>query len=169
MFSSIFCSYTMTTVGSEGFLSMIPVYIEHVLYPTLTEAGYVTEVHHVNEEGENAGVVYCEMQGRENSGESRVHLEMLRSIYPGRTGYKSETGGIMKNLRESTSHQKCVDYHKAFYRAENLSIIITGKIDSVKVFDALKPIEEKVVETGTNQRSYFYTYRVLFDFISVSL
>ena len=25
----------MTTVGSEGFLSMLPVYIDHVLYPTL--------------------------------------------------------------------------------------------------------------------------------------
>ena len=76
-------SYTMTTVGSEGFLSMLPVYLEHVLFPTLTEAGYVTEVrernlkslvsrnllllfkvHHVNGEGEDAGVVYCEMQVR---------------------------------------------------------------------------------------------------------
>ena len=25
----------MTTVGREGFLSMLPVYIDHVLYPTL--------------------------------------------------------------------------------------------------------------------------------------
>ena len=33
-FTSLF-SYTMTTVGSEGFLSMLPVYIDHVLYPTL--------------------------------------------------------------------------------------------------------------------------------------
>jgi Zn-dependent M16 (insulinase) family peptidase len=68
----------MTTVGSEGFLNMLPVYLDHVLFPTLTQSGYVTEVHHINAEGEDAGVVYCEMQGRENSGESRVHLEMLR-------------------------------------------------------------------------------------------
>ena len=60
------------------------------------------------------------MQGRENSGESRTHLEMLRAMYPGHCGYKSETGGIMKNLRESTSHQKVVNYHKEFYRPENL-------------------------------------------------
>ncbi len=74
------CSYTMTTVGSEGFLNMLPVYLDHILFPTLTESGYVTEVHHVNGEGEDAGVVYCEMQGRENSGESRVELEMLRYV-----------------------------------------------------------------------------------------
>lgn len=29
------------------------------------------EVHHINGEGEDAGVVYCEMQGRENSGHER--------------------------------------------------------------------------------------------------
>ena len=68
----------MTTVGSEGFLSMLPVYMDHVLYPTLTNSGYVTEVHHVNGDGEDAGVVYCEMQGRENSADSIVHLAMLR-------------------------------------------------------------------------------------------
>lgn len=63
-------------------------------------------MHHINGEGEDAGVVYCEMQARENSGESLCHLNMLRSMYPGKCGYKSETGGIMKNLRESTSHHK---------------------------------------------------------------
>lgn len=63
-------------------------------------------MHHVTAEGEDAGVVYCEIQGRENSAESLVHLNMARQIYPGRCGYASETGGLMKNLRESTSNEK---------------------------------------------------------------
>ena len=52
----------MTCAGSEGFLNMLHVYLDHILFPTLTEAGFVTEVHHINGEGQNAGVVYCEMQ-----------------------------------------------------------------------------------------------------------
>lgn len=28
--------YTMTNAGSEGFLKLLPVYVEHILYPTLT-------------------------------------------------------------------------------------------------------------------------------------
>lgn len=28
--------YTMTTAGSEGFLNLLPIYLDHVLYPTLT-------------------------------------------------------------------------------------------------------------------------------------
>ena len=86
--------------------NQIPLCVLHRPLLYFQEAGYVTEVHHVNSEGEDAGVVYCEMQGRENTGFSRVHLALLRAMYPGRCGYKSETGGIMSNLRDSTSHEK---------------------------------------------------------------
>lgn len=72
----------------------------------MQDSAFLTEVHHVTGDGEDAGVVYCEMQARENMGESRVNLQLLRTIYPGRCGYKSETGGIMKNLRESVDNEK---------------------------------------------------------------
>ncbi|XP_038073979.1 uncharacterized protein C05D11.1-like isoform X2 [Patiria miniata] len=140
--------YTVMTAGSQGFLNLLPIYLDHVLYPTLTEAGYVTEVHHVNGEGENAGVVYCEMQGRENSGESLSHLAMLRAMYPGRCGYKSETGGIMSNLRTSTSNTKVRQYHKDFYRPDNLCLIITGQVTPEEVFQALEPFEERIIAKG---------------------
>lgn len=78
------------------------------------------------------------MQGRENSGESRVHLSMARAMYPGVCGYKSETGGIMKNLRESTTNEKVRKYHKDFYRTENLKVIITGQVKPDEVFKALQ-------------------------------
>lgn len=32
--------YTMETVGSEGFLSLLPIFLEHILYPTLTVSHY---------------------------------------------------------------------------------------------------------------------------------
>lgn len=75
----------------------------------------MTEVHHINGRGEDAGVVYCEMQARENTGESLVHLNMLRAMYEGKCGYKSETGGIMANLRNSTSHEKVVMFSRLEY------------------------------------------------------
>ncbi len=28
--------YTMTMAGSEGFLNLLPIYLDHILYPTLT-------------------------------------------------------------------------------------------------------------------------------------
>uniref|UniRef100_A0A2M3Z1Z9 Putative zn2+-dependent endopeptidase insulinase superfamily protein n=1 Tax=Anopheles braziliensis TaxID=58242 RepID=A0A2M3Z1Z9_9DIPT len=139
--------YTMTTAGSEGFLTLLPVYLDHILYPTLTDAGFLTEVHHISGEGIDGGVVYCEMQGRENTGESRANLEMLRAAYPN-CGYSAETGGIMSNLRTSTSNEKVRAYHTSYYRPDNLYVIITGQIRPEDIFAALEPIEQKIISKG---------------------
>ncbi|XP_044726839.1 uncharacterized protein C05D11.1-like [Chrysoperla carnea] len=140
--------YTISTAGSEGFLSLLPIYLDHVLYPTMTDEAFVTEVHHVTGEGDDAGVVYCEMQGCENSGESRVHLELSREMYPGHCGYKSQIGGIMKNLRESTTNEKCKDFHKQYYRPDNLVVIITGPVNHLDVFKSIEIIEQKILARG---------------------
>lgn len=78
--------YTIATAGQEGFLRLLPIYIDHILYPTLTDEAFLTEVclkhfcfslhhqydifiqvHHIDPKGGDSGVVYSEMQGRENT------------------------------------------------------------------------------------------------------
>lgn len=115
------------------------------LVAPLQDAGFTTEVHHITGEGKDGGVVYCEMQGCENTGESLVNVELQREIYPGHCGYKSVTGGIMKNLRDSTTNEKIKAYHRTYYRPENLCLIITGQVEAEKVFEVLKPFEEKIM------------------------
>lgn len=141
-------AYTVQTAGSEGFLNLLPIYLDHLLYPTLTDSGFITEVYHITGEGEDAGVVYSEMQGRENTDSDRTLKALLKAMYPPGSGYRSETGGIMKNLRESTSNEKIRNYHRAFYRPENLHIIITGMVGAEQVFQALEPIEQKIMSKG---------------------
>ena len=41
-------AYTLDTAGWDGFAQILPVYLEHVIVPTLTDAGCYTEVHHVD-------------------------------------------------------------------------------------------------------------------------
>lgn len=147
-------NYTLCTAGSDGFLNLLPIYLDHVLFPTLTSSAYTTEIHHINADGENAGVVYCEMQARENTGESRCYLEMLRSMYPGKCGYKSEVGGILENLRTSTNNDKVRDYHKQFYHAKNLCIVVTGPCEAQDIFRVIKPIEDKIVQKKSNLMSF---------------
>ena len=57
-------AYTLSTAGSEGAINLLPIFADHVLFPTLTDSGFLTEIHHVNGKGEDKGVVYCEMQVR---------------------------------------------------------------------------------------------------------
>ena len=38
--------YTVATAGGQGFLQLLPIYVDHILYPTITKAAYLTEVTH---------------------------------------------------------------------------------------------------------------------------
>jgi Zn-dependent M16 (insulinase) family peptidase len=33
-------AYTVSTAGGQGFLQLLPSYVDHILYPTITDAGY---------------------------------------------------------------------------------------------------------------------------------
>jgi Zn-dependent M16 (insulinase) family peptidase len=37
-------AYTVSTAGEQGFLQILPIYVDHVLYPTITKASFMTEV-----------------------------------------------------------------------------------------------------------------------------
>jgi hypothetical protein len=37
-------AYTVNTAGEQGFLQILPIYVDHILYPTITDAGFITEV-----------------------------------------------------------------------------------------------------------------------------
>ena len=115
--------YTLTTAGPEGCLTMLPIYADHILYPTLNDACFTTEIHHVTKEGEDKGVVYCEMQGRENNDSSLVDRAVLDLLYP-TGGYSAETGGKMANLRALTNAQ-VTRYHVENYRPDNMAFIVS--------------------------------------------
>lgn len=36
--------YTMTTAGSEGFLNLLPIYLDHLLYPTISVRMYLMSI-----------------------------------------------------------------------------------------------------------------------------
>lgn len=48
-------AYTLTTAGDEGVINLLPIYADHILFPTLTDESFVTEVHHVTGEGKDKG------------------------------------------------------------------------------------------------------------------
>ena len=37
------------------------------------------------------------------------------------------------------------DYHREFYRPENLCLIITGQVEPEQVFAALRPVESRIL------------------------
>ncbi|EFC35552.1 predicted protein, partial [Naegleria gruberi] len=50
-------TYELTTAGKEGFYRLLPVYLDHILYPTLSDNAFITEIHHIDGSGQNSGVL----------------------------------------------------------------------------------------------------------------
>ena len=102
------------------------------------------------------------MQSAENEDESVVERAMRRAIYPDvACGYRYETGGLLRNLRESCSHAKVRDYHAQMYRPDNTAIIVAGQIDAREVIHTLERFEQKILSKVRTILFCFYSFPFL--------
>ncbi|KAK4898883.1 hypothetical protein LTR27_003614 [Elasticomyces elasticus] len=138
-------TYTLDTAGWEAFSQMLPIYLDHLIVPTLSDAGCYTEVHHVDGTGNDAGVVYSEMQATQNSGPELMDLALRRAIYPEGNGFRYETGGMMEQLRSLTA-DRIRDYHKEMYQPKNMRLVITGEVDHDELLQIVDAFEDTIVE-----------------------
>lgn len=138
-------AYTLDTAGWAGFAQILPVYLEHVLLPTLTDAGCYTEVHHVDGTGHDAGVVYSEMQGTQNDQAELMDIRARQLIYPESVGFRYETGGLMDALR-TLSADRIRAFHKEMYQPKNLCLVIIGEVDHAHLLQVLDKFESGIVD-----------------------
>jgi Zn-dependent M16 (insulinase) family peptidase len=138
-------AYTLDTAGWEGFSLILPVYLEHVILPTLTDEGCYTEVHHIDGEGNDAGVVYSEMQGIQNTGTELMDLQARRLLYPENVGFRYETGGMMEHLRVLTA-DRIRAFHKEMYQPKNLCLVIVGEVDHSNLLEILDEFEGSILD-----------------------
>lgn len=136
-------AYTLETAGWDGFAQILPVYLEHVILPTLTDDACVTEVHHIDSDGNDAGVVYSEMQAIQYSSQELMDLRARRLLYPENVGFRYETGGMMDALRVLTP-DRIREFHKAMYQPQNLAVIIVGEANHENLLEILDKFEESI-------------------------
>ncbi|KIN03849.1 hypothetical protein OIDMADRAFT_158735 [Oidiodendron maius Zn] len=138
-------AYTLDTAGWDGFAQILPVYLEHVILPTLTDEGCYTEVHHIDGEGNDAGVVYSEMQGVENTGAEIMDIKARQLLYPENVGFRYETGGLMGTLRVLTA-DRIREFHKEMYQPKNLCLVLVGEVDQEHMLQILDKFEEGILD-----------------------
>ena len=72
--------YTLTTAGHEGCLTMLPIYADHILYPTLSDACFTTEIHHITKEGEDKGDLHlCRGRTSNQAGAEKSRVPSVTS------------------------------------------------------------------------------------------
>ena len=109
----------------------------------MTDESFHTEVHHLTPRGEDKGVVYCEMQGRENTSGSLVDRAVLDLLYSS-GGYSAETGGKMANLHTLTNAQ-VRRYHAENYRPDNALVVLSGTAGEDEFLMALSQVRAAAV------------------------
>lgn len=138
-------AYDLGTAGWEGFAQILPIYLEHVIAPTLTDASCYTEIHHVDGTGNDAGVVYSEMQAEENQKYALMWRKSKRLLYPEGVGFRYETFGMMESLR-ALSAQRIREFHHDMYQPKNLCLVIVGAVDHKNLLEILDNFEDTVLE-----------------------
>ncbi|EFR01668.1 cytoplasm protein [Nannizzia gypsea CBS 118893] len=137
--------YTLESAGWEAFAQILPVYLEHIIAPTLSDSSCYTEVYHVDGTGNDAGVVYSEMQSYRNDFYSRADLCGRRFLYPTGVGFRYETGGMTENLRVLTA-DRIREFHREMYQPKNLCLILTGEIDHENLCAILYKLEDAIMD-----------------------
>lgn len=135
--------YTLTAAGWEGFKLLLPIYLDHVLNPTLTDEACYTEVYHVDGEGKEKGVVFSEMHGIQNQPWHLSHVALQKALYPEQSGYSSETGGLVENLRKLTN-ETIRKFHETSYRPSNLCVVVTGTIEESEFLEILEEFDSEL-------------------------
>lgn len=141
-------AYTISTAGSEGFLNLLPIFLEHILYPTLTKEGYITEVYHINGKGEEAGVVMSEMQGVEQQSTSVLMRQLQLEMYPQGSAYRSETGGMLGALRKLTI-EEIREFHAHAYKPWNICLHVDGSIPTDQLMRILNHTMDPMILANT--------------------
>ncbi|KAM5344836.1 hypothetical protein ACJ41O_010698 [Fusarium nematophilum] len=136
-------AYTLETAGWDGFAQILPVYLEHVVLPTITDEGIVTEVWHIDGEGNDAGVVYSEMQAVQFRSAEIMDLKARRLLYPENVGFRYETGGMTDALRVLTP-DRIRQFHRDMYQPRNLCLVIVGEVNQENMLQILDEFEESI-------------------------
>ena len=137
-------AYTLESAGWKGFAQVLPIYLEHVIAPTLTDSGCYTEVHHIDGSGHDAGVCYSEMQGVQNNQGEIMELRSKRLTYKEGVGFRYETGGMMEQLRVLTA-DRIRQFHREMYQPKNLCIVIVGEVDRPDLLSLLDGFEDTIL------------------------
>ncbi|GAA5857081.1 hypothetical protein JCM9279_001948 [Rhodotorula babjevae] len=119
-------TYTFQSASEEGMLKIIPVFLDHILFPLITPEIFKTEIYHIDGNGEEGGVVFSEMQAREGSLGDVLDQTLRQTLYGKKNAYRSETGGKLDALRKLTE-EDIVKYHSAMYEPQNMTVVVTGQ------------------------------------------
>ncbi|CAF1645724.1 unnamed protein product [Didymodactylos carnosus] len=136
-------NYELSTIDKYSILKLLPIYLDHIFNPLLTNDCYLTEIHHINNEGHDSGVVYSEMQSCEQQADEILEQKLMSELWSKTSHYHYNYGGKLESIRTSLSLDKIKSFHKMFYTPKNVAIIVSGNIEPDDIMNVIYEFEQQ--------------------------
>eukprot|EP01054_Gregarina_sp_Poly1_P004015 Gregarina_sp_Poly_1__4014@NODE_2212_length_2480_cov_65_486531_g310_i3_p1_GENE_NODE_2212_length_2480_cov_65_486531_g310_i3NODE_2212_length_2480_cov_65_486531_g310_i3_p1_ORF_typecomplete_len775_score162_32Peptidase_M16_C/PF05193_21/2_1e17Peptidase_M16/PF00675_20/2_2e12Peptidase_M16/PF00675_20/8_1e02ParB/PF08775_10/1_3_NODE_2212_length_2480_cov_65_486531_g310_i3652389 len=143
--------YFVSTAGDDGAAQMVPIFLDHIFYPLLTQQDFDTEVFHITETGEESGIVYSEMETYNNSPESIIFNAFQKACYEVDCPFRHDTGGAPAVIPLLTL-DKVRDVHRKFYTPSKVVLMVNGQFDFEKILAAVAAFEETLDEAHLSRK-----------------
>eukprot|EP00177_Eucheuma_denticulatum_P002377 GFKZ01004262.1.p1 GENE.GFKZ01004262.1~~GFKZ01004262.1.p1 ORF type:complete len:1103 (-),score=149.17 GFKZ01004262.1:2514-5822(-) len=138
-----YTAYTTKTAGFEGFSHLLPCFLDHVMRPRINAASFASEVYHIRADGKEAGVVFSEMQARENT-EADLSDRALLEVLFADTSLALESGGLCKDIR-TLSNEEVARFHYDQYCGANITVIVGGNsFQPAELLGCVKPLLDDI-------------------------
>ncbi|KAI8052858.1 hypothetical protein BDF22DRAFT_620435 [Syncephalis plumigaleata] len=121
-----FTAYTLDTAGVDGMRNVLPIYLQHVLSPTLRDDQFITEVFHWDGQAKRQGVVFSEMAARENTSDDLMDRHLRQLLYSDNATYFHECGGLTQHIMQ-LDNEKIKQYHRRYYQPRQMTLVLTGQ------------------------------------------
>jgi hypothetical protein len=153
-------TYELTTVNHHSLSTLLPIYLDHIFNPLLTNDCYLTEIHHISgETGDDAGVVYSEMQSSENQPDEILLYSILRDLWSDKSPYYYESGGRLESIRNELTLDKIKLFHQKYYVPNNVAIVLCGGgINTDEILEILNKFEQENTFQYDNHRRISDSY-----------
>ncbi|KAJ1726394.1 hypothetical protein LPJ72_006352, partial [Coemansia sp. Benny D160-2] len=130
--------YTIFSAAEDAMANILPVFLDHVLNPLLSDSQFITEVYHYDETGKEKGVMFSEMASRENSVDFLEYYNISRLVWNSSATHSYASGGKTRDIATLTK-EEIIDYHRKYYDANNVTVTLTGAFTN--------DFEEKYLQT----------------------
>jgi Zn-dependent M16 (insulinase) family peptidase len=125
--------YTITTCSNDGMIHLLPIFLDHIVYPTLRDKDMKAEVFFTDSRRKSQGVVFCEMSARENTEGDLMDHNLRSMLYdhhmsPLYKSYGKECGGRSELISKLTNND-IISYHAEFYHYANITVLVIGNLD----------------------------------------
>ena len=142
-------TYTLDALGGRALLErVLPVYLQHLLAPTLSENDFLTEVHHVDGTGRSGGVVYEEVAQVTRDSHSIIWQAAAGMAFPEDCCYGKDCGGKPSDLI-GLRLEDVRATHSRLYRPDRMFVLVTSPED----LEPSKLVTTLAVKTGVRPPS----------------